>query len=137
MEQPNRKLGFENLDAWKLSMELTNRVMALTRTAPFRGQFDLQSQLNRCSLSIPSNIAEGEERGSNRDALRHLYIARGSAAELRTQLMAARDAGLITREICAELDGLCIRVTQLIYGVIRHRRKLIRREKGLGDEDAC
>jgi len=117
-------------------MELTNKIMMLTRTASFKGQFDLQSQLNRCSLSIPSNIAEGEERGSNRDALRHLYIARGSAAELRTQLMAARNAGLVTHAVCAELDGLSVRVTQLIYGVIRHRRKLIRREKGLGAEDA-
>ena len=123
MENPNRrKLGYQRLDSWKVSMELAGRVAKVVRSESFRRNFELQSQLTRSALSVPSNIAEGEERGSNRDALKFLFVARGSVAELRTQLKLAHEQGLMNDAAFQELDQLAVRATQLIYGMIRHRR---------------
>lgn len=123
MDNPNqKKLGYQRLDSWKVSMELADRVAKIAKTEPFKRCFDIQSQLTRSALSVPSNIAEGEERGSNRDALKFLFVARGSVAELRTQLKLAQGQGLIDDVTFQELDQLAVRATQLIYGMIRHRR---------------
>lgn len=123
MENPNqKKLGYQKLDAWKVAVELADRAAKVARTEPFKRCFDIQSQLTRSALSVPSNIAEGEERGSNKDSLKFLYVARGSAAELRTQLKLAKGQGLIADDTYSELDLLTVRATQLLYGMIRHRR---------------
>ncbi|MDA7881599.1 four helix bundle protein [Akkermansiaceae bacterium] len=109
---------FEDLEVWKRSSQLA--VDAFISVHDLK-DFTLKDQISRCSLSIPSNIAEGYERDSDQDTIRFLRIAKGSCAELRTQLYIAQkihtSLGLPllnqttsmikeTREISVMLQGL-------------------------------
>ena len=87
--------SFENLDVWQASCRLTVDVYKLLDGSR---EFGLKDQMQRAAVSIPSNIAEGAERGSNRDFARFVRIAKGSAAELRTQLYIADRVGMISTE---------------------------------------
>ncbi|TAN45189.1 MAG: four helix bundle protein [Nitrospirae bacterium] len=77
---------FEDLPVWKAAIELAERVYALTEKTPFRRKYSLRDQLERATLSISNNIAEGFERGTTQELLTFLYIARGSAGEVRSML---------------------------------------------------
>ncbi len=77
--------------------------------------------MQRAALSVPSNIAEGEERGSNKEALRFLYIAKGSLAELRTQADIACAAGFITKEEFSHIESSADHVARLLSGLIKNR----------------
>lgn len=84
--------GFEKLEVWKLSARLSVEV--------YKGfsqcsDFGFKDQITRSSLSIPSNIAEGNDRESNKDNIRFLYYAKGSCAELRTQIYIGSEIGYI------------------------------------------
>ena len=77
---------FEDLPVWQAAADLAAKMVLWTAHAWFRGQGDLKSQLQRASLSVSNNIAEGFERGSTGELLHFLYIARGSAGEVRSML---------------------------------------------------
>ncbi len=77
---------FEQLPVWQASIELAGRIYALTARPPFRRQRSLRDQIERAAVSISNNIAEGFERGTNPELLTFLYIARGSAGEVRSML---------------------------------------------------
>lgn len=77
---------FEDLPAWKAAMDLALRVYAMTRDRFFAQAGDLRSQLRRAALSVSNNIAEGFERGTTAELISFLYIARGSAGEVRSML---------------------------------------------------
>lgn len=77
---------FEDLPVWKAAVDLAMRLFTLTDRADFPHKGDLKSQLERASLSISNNIAEGFERGSTTELINFLYIARGSAGEVRSML---------------------------------------------------
>ena len=81
---------FKNLKVWEASMELAEMVYELTKSFPANEAFNLVSQIQRSVVSVPSNIAEGKGRGSDKEFRQFLYIARGSLFELRTQLELAR-----------------------------------------------
>jgi four helix bundle protein len=76
----------------------------------------------RSAVSIPSNIAEGDERGSNRDALRFLQIARGSLAELETQLSIAESIGIIPQPAVVQIAAQLDEVARLLGGTIKMRK---------------
>jgi len=77
---------FEDLPVWKASIEFAMRVYGLTESAAFKGRFSLRDQIERATVSIANNIAEGFERGTTQELLTFLYIARGSAGEVRSML---------------------------------------------------
>lgn len=79
--------SFKDLVVWQKSMELVTEIYKLTAQLPEHEKFGLKSQLQRCAVSIPSNIAEGSKRGSRADFRQFCIIALGSAAELETQLL--------------------------------------------------
>lgn len=81
---------FEDLPIWKQAMSLVTEINLLTRGSSFARDFALKDQIRRASVSISSNIAEGFERCSNKEFVRFLYYAKGSASEVRTQLLIAR-----------------------------------------------
>jgi four helix bundle protein len=89
-----------DLEVWSKSIELSVSIYQLTRSFPVEERFGLASQLRRASVSVPSNLAEGAGRGSRGEFLRFIAIARGSLAELQTQLEIARRCGL-----CDSIDG--------------------------------
>ena len=78
---------FEDLPVWKDSIELAEKIYALAETSPFRRKYSLRDQIERAALSVSNNIAEGFERGTNQELLTFLYIARGSASEVRSMLL--------------------------------------------------
>ena len=83
--------NYLELNVWKKARVLVKKVYELTAEFPTDERFGLISQLRRCSVSIPSNIAEGSGRGSNKDFARFLSISMGSAFELETQLWLSLD----------------------------------------------
>ena len=77
---------FEELPVWRAAIELAVRTYALTANPSFKGQASLRDQIERAAVSVSNNIAEGFERGTTQELLTFLYIARGSAGEVRSML---------------------------------------------------
>jgi four helix bundle protein len=99
--------NFRELKIWKDSMNLTKNVYALTPQLPDEEKFGLKSQLNRCTVSIPSNIAEGSGRTSNKEFNHFLNISLSSSYELETQLILLNDLfNIDLNEILTELHNL-------------------------------
>jgi len=96
--------GFKELKVWQLGKELAIGIYKITAKDAFKSDFGLRDQIRRAAVSIPSNIAEGDERGSNKDSNRLFYIAKGSLAELQTQLIIAHETGYIDLDVFKELD---------------------------------
>ena len=113
---------FEDIQAWQLGRELTRRIYETTRTGAFARDFGLRDQIQRASVSITSNIAEGFERRSPAEFARFLLIARGSAGEVRSQLYAALDLGYIDRETFNELSRLASRISAATSALASHNR---------------
>jgi four helix bundle protein len=87
---------FEDLEIWQLSRQLTGQVYNVTKDSSFSKDIGLVNQIRRASVSIMPNIAEGFERGSNKEFIQFLYIAKGSSGELRSQLYIALDQDYIS-----------------------------------------
>jgi S23 ribosomal protein. len=85
----------KDLDVWKKSMEMVAYIYRLTRQFPSDEQFGLTSQIRRSAVSIPSNIAEGAARNSDKEFKQFLYIALGSASEVETQILLAEKLGFL------------------------------------------
>src|SRR5438128_11070782 len=77
---------FEDLPVWNEAIELAAQIYALTAKAEFKSHWSLKDQIERAAVSVSNNIAEGFERGTNNELLAFLYIARGSAGEVRSML---------------------------------------------------
>jgi four helix bundle protein len=90
--------GYRELKVWRLAMELAEDVYKLCAEFPKHEVYGLNSQLQRAAVSIPSNIAEGQARNSNKEFSHFLGIARGSLAELETQIMLAQRLNYLTTE---------------------------------------
>ena len=83
----------KDLDVWKESINLAKEIYALTEEFPKEELYGLTSQIRRAAVSVPSNIAEGAARNSNKEYIRFLYISLGSLSELETQIILAREFG--------------------------------------------
>ncbi len=108
--------NFRKLNISRRSMDLTRDVYVLTSQLPNEEKFGLKSPVNRCAVYIPSNIAEGSGRGTNKDFRRFLDISLGSSYELETQLILAQDLFKInTDKIIQDLNE----VQKMIVGFRR------------------
>jgi four helix bundle protein len=120
--QENPKVvSYRDLSAWKAAKALAVEVYRVVNVAAVRNDFALVDQLRRAAISVASNIAEGAGRGTNQDALRFLYIARGSLCELRTQVEVMQEAGLLDNRICESLLGRAEEAGRLLGGLVRFR----------------
>lgn len=90
--------NFRQLQIWKEGMEMTKQVYLLLAKFPSSEKFGLISQISRCAVSVPSNIAEGSSRWSNKEFSHFLSIALGSLFELETQLLLAIELEMINRD---------------------------------------
>ncbi|MCD0474657.1 four helix bundle protein [Flavobacterium sp. EDS] len=113
---------FKQLGIWKKSRLLCSKIYNITATFPSEEKFGITNQLRRASVSIPSNIAEGSSRNSNKDFARFLEIAIGSAYEVETQLLISSDLGFITEENTIELTNL---LEEIIKMTSRFRATLL------------
>lgn len=98
--------NYKDLTVWQKSMDLVTEVYELTKKLPLEERFGLCSQMRRCSVSIPSNIAEGRTRQSRKEYQRFISIALGSNAELQTQLLICERIKLLSkRDIQKAIDS--------------------------------
>ncbi len=94
---------FEDLKMWQEARQLTGKIYELTKKPPLSKDFEMIGQLRRGLISITSNIAEGFERGGNREFIYFLSIAKGSSGEVRSQLYLALDQGYIEKQECEQI----------------------------------
>jgi len=110
--------AFEDLEVWRDSRRLARLVYEVTGQGSLRHDWDLRRQMRRSAVSVMSNIAEGFDRGTNRDFARFLHVAKGSVSELRAQLYLAQDLGYAEREqltvLLAGYDALGRRISGLV-----------------------
>ncbi len=107
--------SFEDLEVWKRACQLAVQVYDGTRDCQV---YALRDQRQRAAISIPSNIAEGAERGG-KDFGRYLRVARGSAAELRTQCYIAARVGVLSTEQLSQLVGELKEISKMLTGLAR------------------
>ena len=102
--------NYNNLQIWQLAMDLVEEIYKLTASFPIEEKFSLVSQMTRAAVSIPSNIAEGAGRNSDKDFAHFISIAIGSLYELNTQIVLSERLGYInqsqSQEIQKKLDNL-------------------------------
>jgi four helix bundle protein len=103
-------MSYRDLVAWKKGMELAKAIYDATDSFPQNEMYGLVSQLRRAAVSIPSNIAEGQAHYTNPEFVRFLRHARGSLAEIETQLLIALDRGYLPQP---RIDELMIRTDEL------------------------
>jgi len=108
---------FEDLIAWQKARELAGAIYRVTRRAPFSQDYGLAKQIQRASVSVMSNIAEGFERYSPREFSHFLSVAKGSLAEVRSQLYLAMDLGYLSQEEFDVMQTLAIETKRVIVGL--------------------
>lgn len=120
--------SYRDLIVWQKSMEVAFAVRESTLTFPKQEMFGLASQIQRSAVSIPANIAEGHERDSTKEYLRHLSIAQGSRAELETELMLAQRSGYVTAEAANQFLGQLDEVGKMIRAIQKSLRTRLENE---------
>ncbi len=110
---------FEDLIVWQKARVLTKDIYLVSRSGSFAKDFGLAGQIQRASVSIMSNIAEGFERTSTKDFLRFLTIAKGSCSELRAQLYIAYDINHIDKAVFNKLVNQAEEISRMLSGLKR------------------
>ena len=108
--------SFEELEVWKLGCSLAVRVYEALKDCR---DYGMKDQMTRAAVSISSNIAEGAERNSKQEFIRFLHIAKGSAAELRTQTYIAYKIGIINNVIQKEFTEELKKISSMLQGLIK------------------
>lgn len=116
---------YQDLHAWQKSRALCLGIYRATEAFPDHERYGLIAQLRRCSVSVPSNIAEGYGRESPQDFLRFLRTSRGSLYELETQVTLSVDLGYLTPESAQPLFDSITEIRQILSGLIKSVRKRI------------
>ena len=124
-------LSHRDLDAWKIGMIVVEQTYELTKNFPNEERYGLTAQMRRASVSIPSNIAEGQGRRLVKSSLYFINVAIGSSAELDTQLELARRLRLVTIAAAMELQNSLDRVRQLLHGMRRERQERLAKTAGV------
>lgn len=108
--------SFEDLEVWKRACQLTVRMYDALKDCR---DYGLRDQMTRAAVSIPSNVAEGAERDSKAEYMRFLHIAKGSAAELRTQVYIAQQIGVFCESQTDEFINELKELSAMLHGLIK------------------
>ena len=114
------KGDYQELAVWQKSMELAEHTYKLIHLLPIEEKFALCDQMRRAAVSIPSNIAEGHGRKSNKEFLQFLYIARGSTYELQTQVDLCLRLYNISQEKTVKVMDLVVQTSKMIRSLISY-----------------
>jgi four helix bundle protein len=115
--------NFKELKVWQQSKKLAVNIYKLTEEGAFIKDFGLKDQIRRACISVPSNIAEGDNLDTDKQSIRHFYIARGSLAEMRTQLLIGMEVGYITENQYNSLEIECEQISAMLTALIKYRSK--------------
>lgn len=111
---------FEDIESWKLAREVTRLVYERSSNGSFSRDFALCNQIRRASISVLSNIAEGFERGGNKEFVNFFGIAKGSCGEVRCQLYVALDQSYIDHDQFQLLSEKLLETSRLISGLMKY-----------------
>jgi len=112
-------MKFEDLKVWLKSKDLAVEIYKLFADSK---NFGFKDQITRSALSIPSNIAEGYERESNKELIRFLFIAKGSCGELRTQLLVAKEINYISNSKADKMVNETMEISYMLSALIKTRK---------------
>lgn len=113
---------FEDMEAWQKARELAREVYAASNGGTFAKDFGLREQMRRAAVSIVSNIAEGFERGGDKEFGQFIAQAKGSSAEVRAQLYVAMDQGYLDKETFDRLSDMAIQINRMLAGLMKYLR---------------
>jgi four helix bundle protein len=114
---------FEDIEAWQKARQLVQAVYAMTSVGTFAKDFGLRDQIRRAAVSVLSNIAEGFERGGDKEFLQFLSLAKASSGEVRSQLYVALDQEYLSTEQFSSLSDQAVQVSKLIGGFMRYLKQ--------------
>lgn len=114
---------FRKLSVWQKSKNLAVEIYKITNTGKLAKDYGLREQMQRAAVSIPSNIAEGNDRESEKELIRYLHISKGSLSELQTQLEIAREIDYIDEAIYSDMNIKCSEVSKMLGGLIKSLQK--------------
>lgn len=117
--------GFRDLSVGQRSKNLAVVVYKKTAQGEFSRDFGLRDQIRRAAVSVPSNIAEGEERESNKEAARFFYIAKGSLGELITQIEIACEIGYLSSDETSDFVDECTQLSRMLGSLIKARQRAL------------
>lgn len=109
----------KDLDVWKLSIDFVTEIYTITKGFPKEEQFGLTNQIRRAAVSIPSNIAEGAGRQSNKEFLHFLYISLGSVQEVDSQLLISLNLNYLTELENEVLVAKLNQISKMLFGLIK------------------
>jgi four helix bundle protein len=112
--------SFEDIESWRKARELTKLIYRYSKRGEFARDFGLRDQIRRASTSIMSNIAEGFERGGDKEFLQFLSTAKGSCGEVRSQLYVALDQEYLAQPDFEELRKMTVSISRLIAGFMKY-----------------
>ena len=112
--------NFKELKVWQKAVYFSVMIYKTVENFPSKEQFGIISQMSRCSVSIPSNIAEGAGRTTKKDFSHFLAIALGSSFELETQLVIANKVGYLSKEKLNNLNSELNEIQKMIRGLQKH-----------------
>ena len=111
---------FENIEIWQKARELIRMIYTISSKGNFEKDFGLKDQIRRASVSVLSNISEGFERGSNKEFIYFLSIAKGSCGEIRAQLYVALDQKYIDEEKFKNVSEKACALSKMIAGFMKY-----------------
>jgi four helix bundle protein len=112
---------FQKLKVWERAKELAIFLYKLTAQGEWKKDYGLRDQIRRAVVSIPSNIAEGDELDTNRQAIKYFHLARGSCAEVLTQAIIACEIGYLSKEQFDHIEKECRAVSSMLTKLIQAR----------------
>jgi four helix bundle protein len=117
--------NFEKLNVWQRAIDLVITTYKLTENRKaFKSDFSLIDQMRRAAVSIPSNISEGDELATEKQAIKHFYISKGSAAELYTQFLISCRIGYLSSEEAEPIMKECKIISSMLSNLIKSRSKI-------------
>ena len=112
---------FQKLKVWQKAKDLAVYLYKQTQKGIFYKDYGLRDQIRRAAVSIPSNIAEGDELGSDKQSIKHFYIAKGSSAEVLTQSIIAYEIGYLDKNIFENITKECKAISGMLMRLIQSR----------------
>ena len=114
---------FEELIGWQKSRELFKLIHDVTSKPPLKKDYSLRDQMRRSSLSVMSNIAEGFDKGGDKEFVQFLFHAKGSCSELKSQLYAAADIGYLDQKDFKKIYDLVEEISRILQGLVNAIKK--------------
>lgn len=113
---------FRELKVWQRSKDLSVNIYQITASGSFSCDFGLRDQIRRAIVSVPSNIAEGDELDTDKQSIKHFYIAKGSLAEVLTQTIIAFEIGYLSQGQFDHIQEECTVIAGMLSNLIKARK---------------